>query len=149
MSSFKRTMVLPVLAVCGCLMLAAREASGAETHNLKVGVAKVDITPKDLTGLVGIVVKPYGGVHDQLYARALVLDNGGTTAAIVALDLVEIGDTTVLRQRIEKELAIPAGHIILNASHDHSAPRGGPPTSGTSSADGRPYSTPAYVQQVD
>jgi hypothetical protein len=60
-----------------------------------------------------------------------------------------MGDTTLLRQRIAEELAIPADHIIINASHDHSAPRGGPPTPGTSSAQGRPYSTPAYVQQID
>jgi neutral ceramidase len=60
-----------------------------------------------------------------------------------------MGDTTLLRQRIAKELAIPAEYIIINASHDHSAPRGGPPTPGTSSAQGRPYSTPAYVQQID
>lgn len=111
------------------------------THPLRVGAAKVDITPKDTAGLVGIVVRPYGGVHDQLYARALLLDNGVNTAAIVALDLVEMGDTTMLRQRIERELAIPAGSIIINASHDHSAPRGGPPTPNTSSAQGRPYST--------
>jgi hypothetical protein len=132
-----------------CLMFFLPQIRGAETHNLKVGVAKVDITPKDTTGLVGIVVRPYGGVHDQLYARALVMDNGANSAAIVALDLVEMGDTTVLRQRLEKELGIPASNIIINASHDHNAPRGGPPTPGTSSADGRPYSTPEYVQQVD
>jgi hypothetical protein len=132
-----------------CLMLLVPQVRGAETHNLKVGVAKVDITPKDLTGLIGISPRPYSGVHDQLYARALVLDNGATTAAIVALDLVEMGDTTALRQRIESEIGIPSKHIIINASHDHSAPRGGPPTPGTSSADGRPYSTPEYVKQID
>ncbi len=121
----------------------------AAARPLRVGVAKVDITPKDLTGLVGISPRPYGGVHDPLYARALLLDNGTSIAAIVALDLVEMGNTTQLRQRIERELAIPAAHIIINASHDHSAPRAGPPTPNTSSAQGRPYSTPAYVQQVD
>jgi hypothetical protein len=132
-----------------CLNLLVPQIRGAETHNLKVGVAKVDITPKDLTGLIGISPRAYSGVHDQLYARALVLDNGTTTAAIVALDLVEMGDTTALRQRIESEVGIPSKHIIINASHDHSAPRGGPPTPGTSSADGRPYSTPEYVKQID
>lgn len=60
----------------------------AESHALRIGVAKVDITPKDLTDLVGISPRPYGGVHDLLYARALVLDNGVNTAAIVELDLV-------------------------------------------------------------
>ena len=149
MSSLGRQMMMPVLAVCSSLMIVTPSALGAEVHRLKVGVSKIDITPKDLTGLVGIVPRPYGGVHDRLYARALVLDNSVNTAAIVALDLVEMGNTTSLRGRIAKELAIPADHIIINASHDHNAPRGGPVTPGTSSAQGRPYSTPAYVQQVD
>ena len=119
----------------------------AQKAELTAGVAKVDITPADLTGLVGM--SHWQGVHDHLYARAIVLTSGGTTAAIVALDLVEMGNTTALRQRIVRELSIPADHIIIDASHDHSAPRGGPPTPGTSSAEGRPYSPPAYVQQVD
>jgi hypothetical protein len=141
---------LKIFAIAAAtLMLTAPAARAATVPNLKVGVAKVDITPKDTTDMVGISPRPYGGVHDRLYARALVLDNGTVTAAIVALDLVEMGDTTVLRQRIEKELGIPAAHIIIDASHDHNAPRGGPPTAGTSSADGRPYSPPAYIQQVD
>ena len=105
MGSFKRSVVLPVFAVCA--YLCAAPICSAQTHNLKVGVAKVDITPKDLTGLVGIVPRPYGGVHDRLYARALVLNNGVNTAAIVALGLVEMGDTTVLRQRIARELQSP------------------------------------------
>jgi Neutral/alkaline non-lysosomal ceramidase, N-terminal len=144
----KRRLALWASGICASLVL-AQPVLSADTPNLKVGVAKVDITPKDLTDMVGIVVRPYGGIHDRLYARALVLGNGVNTAAIVALDLVEMGDTTLLRQRIARELAIPADHIIINASHDHSAPRGGPPTPGTSSAEGRPYSPPAYVQQVD
>jgi hypothetical protein len=40
----------------------------------------------------------------------LVLDNGANTAAIVALDLIETGDTTPGRQRIQRELGIPADH---------------------------------------
>jgi neutral ceramidase len=149
MRSLKRKFVFSVFIVCACVSLTAPRSWGAETHKLQVGVARVDITPKDLTGLVGIVTRPYGGVHDPLYARALVLDNGANTAAIVELDLVEVGNTMPLRERIAKELAIPADHMIINASHDHSAPRAGPPTPGTSSADGRPYSTPDYVRQVD
>jgi hypothetical protein len=149
MRIFKPANAFLAVAISLCLFLSVSPVKAADTHPLRVGTARVDITPKDLTGLIGIPNRPYGGVHEPLYARALVLDNGVNSAAIVALDLVEMGDTTALRQRIERELAIPAAHIILNASHDHSAPRAGPITPGTSSADGRPYSTPAYVQQVD
>ena len=137
------------LLMAASLIVSAPAARAADKHDLRVGVAKLDITPKDLTGLVGIITRPYGGVRDPLYARALVLQSGPDTAAIVALDLVEMGDTTALRQRIARELAIPTDHIIIDASHDHNAPRAGPPTPGTSSGQGRPYSTPAFVQQVD
>ena len=135
------------LSLAVVLLVGAAPAMAA--GGLEAGVAKVDITPKDLTGLVGIVPKPYGGVHDRLYARALVLESGADTAAIVSLDLVEMGNTTALRARIAKDLGIPADHIIIAASHDHNAPRAGPITPGTSSATGRPYSPPAYIQQVD
>ena len=122
---------------------------GAEAHSLRAGAARVDITPKDLAGLVSVWAKPFEGVHDPIFVRALALDNGVDTAAIVATDLVEFGPSIALRQRIARELAIPADHIIITASHDHNAPRGGPITPGTSSQQGRPLSTPAYTQFID
>jgi len=149
MRSYQQEVAIFALAVCACLSLAAPRSWSAEAHNLKVGVAKVDITPKDLTAITGIGPRPYAGVHDRLYARALVMDDGKVVAAVVTLDLVEMGNTMPLRERIAKESGIPADHIMINASHDHSAPRAGPVTAGTSSAEGRPYSPPAYIQQVD
>jgi neutral ceramidase len=118
--------------------------------SLRVGVAKLDVTPKDLTGLIGVSNRPFKGVREPIFVRALVLNDGTTTAAIVGIDFVEFGNTMALRQRIARELAIPADHIMIAPSHDHSAPRGGPPTPGTSSVtQGRPKTTPAYAQQTD
>ena len=149
MRRLNRDLPCLIFVLCACVALLAPPLH-AQTHPLRVGVAKVNITPKgDLSQFIGITPRPYSGVHDQLYARALVLDNGVTSAAIVALDLVEMGDTTALRQRIAQETGVAADHIIIDASHDHSAPRAGPPTAGTSSADGRPYSPPDYIKQVD
>ena len=76
MRSYQQEVAIFALAVCACLSLAAPRSWSAEAHNLKVGVAKVDITPKDLTGITGIGPRPYAGVHDRLYARALVMDDG-------------------------------------------------------------------------
>jgi hypothetical protein len=145
---------MPVLRRCGfaaCLTLTLFTPSlcGAEPNALRAGAAKVDITPKDLTGLVSVWAKPFDGVHDPIFARALVLDNGVNTAALVATDLVEIGNTLALRQRVAREFSIPVDHIIIAASHDHNAPRSGPVTPGTSSEQGRPASTPAYTKFVD
>ena len=123
---------------------------GAEANNLRVGVAKLDVTPRDTTGIAGVSNRDFSGVREPLYVRALVLDDGTTTAAIVGIDFVEYGITMPLRQRIAQELEIPADHIMIAPSHDHSAPRGGPVTPGSSSAtQGRPRSTPAYTKRAE
>jgi neutral ceramidase len=149
MSHLPRLNVLLAFATTCALVFFSSPMQAAETNSLRAGAAKVDITPKDLTGLVSVWAKPFTGVHDPIFARAVIVDNGVNSAVIVSLDLVEFGDTTALRQRIQHELAIPAEHIIISATHDHNAPRGGPITPGTSSAQGRPYSPPAYIQFVD
>jgi hypothetical protein len=107
MNSLRLCAASSVLAICASLAF-PQPTWAAEQHTLRVGVTKLDVTPKDLTGLVGIPNKPFAGVREPLYVRALLLDDGATTAAIVAIDLVEYGDTLLLRQRIAKELARPA-----------------------------------------
>jgi neutral ceramidase len=120
---------------------------------LLAGAAKVDITPRDLTGLTNLWGRPFEGVHDRIYVRALVVDNGINTAAIVAADLVESGDTSELRKRLEQEIGIPVEHIIITASHDHNAPRVGTTTPGATAQKGGPatrdYTKFVYACIVD
>lgn len=149
MRSFHKSILLAGIAFAAFLGFGGQPLRAADSGNLTAGAAKVDITPTDLKGFWSVWAKPFTGVHDHIYTRALVVSNGATTAALVSTDLVEFGDTTTLRQRIQRELGIPADHIIISASHDHNAPRSGPITAGSSSAEGRPYSPPSYVQFVD
>jgi neutral ceramidase len=114
-----------VRSVCLFILLAALaipQSWGAERGALRAGAAKVDITPADYTKLTTLWEVPYTGVHDPIYARAIVLGNGETSAAIVAVDTVEITDASQFVARIAKETGIPAANIILTASHNHSAP---------------------------
>lgn len=84
---------------------------------LRAGVAKSDITTSD----------PEVAVHDPLYAKALVLDDGATQVVIIGMDVVAIGGISEvsddflpqLRARIEGELGIPGSQVLVNASHSH------------------------------
>ncbi len=114
---------------------------------LHVGAAKVDITPQELTGLTNLWRRPFEGVHDPIFLRALVVDNGVNAAAIVAADLVEFGDTIAVRERITQATGIPADHVIISASHDHNAPRVGKVTLGARAQVGGP-ATGAYTDLV-
>jgi neutral ceramidase len=94
----------------------------ADPGSLRAGVAKVDITPADPTGLANLWETRFEGVHDKIYVRALVLENGGSTAALLAVDTVEFADATAFVQRIAKETGIPTSNIILAATHNHNSP---------------------------
>ena len=95
------------------------------TSNLRAGVAKVDITPDVSQGLdvVGHRRKVFK-VRDPLRAGVLVLDDGETKAAIVTLDTIGAWDEMVAlaRERIQQLTDIPAGNIMVTASHNHSGP---------------------------
>jgi len=132
-------LIVSVFGFAFCFVALSTTPLRAEKQPLRVGAAKVDITPKDLTNL-NAMGGSFTDVHDPIYARALVLDNGVNTAAIVTLDLIEIGDTTQVRQRIQHELGIPVDHILITASHDHNAPRAGSVTPGAMAHAGGPES---------
>lgn len=94
------------------------------TSTLSAGSAVVDITPPHLHGL-NAMGDDFVGIHDRLFARALVLESSGTRVAIVSADLLELGVTVALRQRIAEETGIAADAVLLVASHSHNSPRAG------------------------
>ncbi len=88
-------------------------------YSFKAGAARMDITPTQLP-------KNSEGILDHIYARAIVIDNGVTRAALVSADVGMIGEQgwKTVSQRIEKELGIPAQNLIMNPTHTHSASGG-------------------------
>jgi neutral ceramidase len=90
------------------------------------GVAAIDITPPVGTHLAGQFQDRIAeSIHDPLYARALVLDDGTTSLAIVACDLLALKRPTVVRARelAAAQTGISADHIMITASHTHTGPR--------------------------
>jgi len=92
---------------------------------LKGGCGKVDITPPVGIALIGSYGKASEDVLDELYVRALVLDDGGTTIAIVSADLLytpleEI--TGPVRRIVKEKIGIAEENILVCATHTHSGP---------------------------
>lgn len=93
---------------------------------LKAGTAIIEISPKEGIELGGYPHFPrYNtGIHDQLYASCVYLDNGKEKIAIIAMDLLFFSRKYVkeVRKSISKETSIPQGNIFISVSHTHSGP---------------------------
>lgn len=102
----------PCMLTLAALLLASLAVEAAQ---LQAGVAKADITDRTVP------------VNDPLYAKALVLRDGSTTAAIITVDAVAIGQLgrikndflANVRAQLQKELNIPPSNVLINASHCH------------------------------
>ena len=96
-------------------------------NNLRAGVAEVDISPKPGVQLVGYptVLRPNTGVHDPLFADALVLANDKCKVALVTSDLVLFEKKFVaqLRRKIAGRSDIPGSNMLFCCSHTHAGPR--------------------------
>jgi len=106
------TILLAAIAVTG-------EAQVATPGALRVGAAKVDITPAP-----NELPKQYLGVLDRVYSRAIVIDNGVTSAALVTVDVISLSETVARRvnERIEKDLGIPVKNQVVAGTGTHSSP---------------------------
>jgi len=93
---------------------------------LLAGAARANITPYVGAFLAGFGNRDHGseGIHDELFARALVLRTGETTVALVACDLIGLTFESVatIRERVEAATGIPPSHVMIACSHTHSGP---------------------------
>ncbi len=92
---------------------------------LKVGVAKLDITPPVGVRLSGFGARTFASlaVHDPLLARALVFDNGETRIGMLVVDLLGVpGDVLAnVRERVTS-VGIDPQALLITAIHTHSGP---------------------------
>lgn len=90
----------------------------------RAGAATSNITPSlDSMIVGGFVPFPASGVHDELHARCLVLDDGKTKLALVVCDLLGMHRSVSVEARrlIEEATGIPPSHVAISATHTHSA----------------------------
>jgi neutral ceramidase len=94
-------------------------AALAQNTALRVGAAKVDVTPAPTE-----LPKNYDGILDHIYSRAIVVDNGTTSAALISVDAGGVSDQIwqAASKQLETDLGIPAKNVLLSATHSHSVP---------------------------
>lgn len=92
---------------------------------IKAGSAKSDITPKTSVWMDGMIREHKSdGVHDPLYARALVLEDDECAVAVLSVDICALQCATVdaAKQAISSKTGISQDNIIIAATHTHSGP---------------------------
>src|SRR5262245_34079468 len=111
-----------LLSMVAILALTAPGRAG----EMKAGAFAQDVTPVRFPisvngGMSDVQAK---GANDPLHARCLVLDDGATKLAIVVVDSCMIPRELVLEAKAAsaKRTGIPADHILISATHAHSAP---------------------------
>lgn len=124
----------------------AQDPTGTQaTAAFRVGYGRKKITPDDPVPLGG-----YGNsfnrisqnVLDDLYVTCTALqDNAGNTVLLLSQDLINSSAESQVRARISEATGIPVSHIVLAATHTHSAPDQGSDLS--SVADWKP----GYMEQ--
>ena len=149
MKTFQIIILVIMVVVFPCSIFVQASSSAQDSDaGFKVGAAKIDITPDTSGGGIrggmmggrgGMMGRGGGmfgargggasggfpgaeGILDHLYARAIVIDNGTTSAALVSVDAAGVRDNiwSQLGARIEQELNIPAKNLMINPTHTHS-----------------------------
>lgn len=111
-----------------------------------VGVARRDVSPPIGVDLCGFIARegPNTGIHDPLYATALVASDAARSVALTVCDLIGLGARTVARLRaaVEARTGIPAAAQMYACTHTHGGPDTGVITT-TGAAD------PGYLARLE
>ena len=114
-----------LLAAATAVLIAALFSPAlADDREFRAGAAASNITPPlGLPVIGGWAPFPATHVHDELWARCLVLDDGSTRLAIVVADNLGLPREVCEAARgwIEAETEIPGSHVLIAATHTHSA----------------------------
>jgi hypothetical protein len=117
----RMTVALSLPLALGLIVPQTQAQAGA----LRAGAAAVVITPPVGTPMAGYY-SPRGaeGVHDDLYAKALVFEVDGQKAALVALDLISTTRDLVddARREVERTTGLKGSSVMISATHAHTGP---------------------------
>jgi hypothetical protein len=95
------------------------------TSNFKAGTYRTNITPPLGVSLDGTFYERFAeDVKEELFANALVLDDGEIEVALISVDVCSIPIEMVgqIKEKIEGLCGIPTHHILITSTHTHAGP---------------------------
>jgi len=95
----------------------------SSSDSLKIGFAKVDITPTQITPLAGYGgrrPKEFESIHDSVYIRTIVFSKGNQKAAIVSADLLIVHPELTNHTYLNLPNWKPE-ELYFSATHSHSS----------------------------
>src|SRR6478735_4012996 len=123
MKKWKMLFLLPLIFLSVVLRgLYNNALSQAPKNILFAGTAKTKITPGVPIPMSGYGGRndPFKGVHDDLFARVIIISNGVNKALLVTTDLIGISNSIweETTKRITQETGIKKEYILLSAVHN-------------------------------
>ena len=123
MTLFKALVVGAAIALPAGILVTGSfaQTNGAPARDaLRAGAARVDITPA-----VADLPEPFKTIHDPIFVRALVIDDGKNRAVVVVGDLptIAVPEFEELKRRIAATAHAPVQNVLLAVTHAHSAVR--------------------------
>ncbi len=113
-----------LILIAAAALLASPVASAAEVF--RAGAAAVDISPADFPRIIagGFLEGKATKNSDPLHVRCLVLDDGKTKIAFAIVDTCMMTRQLIdeAKQLATGQCGIPVDHIMISATHTHSAP---------------------------
>jgi hypothetical protein len=120
-----RLLAIP-FAACLAIPLAAGAVAADQPKGIRAGACAIDVTPTRFPVSVngGMQDRQATGAHDRLHARCLVLDDGATRLAVVVVDICmlprELLDAA--KEQARRATGILTDHVLISATHTHTAP---------------------------
>lgn len=124
----KCLVLFTVVVVMAVGKVASISAADSGRGHFRAGAARIDITPSlsDPVPMSGFGGRsdPFTKVHDHIYYRAIVLDDGNQKVAILVGDVLAVSDafSEKMGKEIELQFGIPQQNVLLCTTHTHAAP---------------------------
>ena len=124
----RKVWLIVILATIGILYSGSSNVNPEKEkwEGIQAGVSKILVTPEKPVRMSGYAARkdPFKGVHDDLYASAIVFNNGMNKACLISVDVIGFSHNYVdeTKELITESTGIQKDYIQLAASHNHGGP---------------------------